>query len=227
MFLNSIYDVSYKTTGNELISLLLENEAIKKHYPKYNISNKTFTLNYGLYRYHDQTGFTRIVINKVGKRDKPFVGFSTNSEAMNYVLAKVHEHGLCLRLCGVIDSRIRCSYQNPFGIKCPICEGDIDVEDYNQRVNDAFDGAPLKNTFLIKTEGREKEEQGFVMVENGRFLGYGFVDGSNEVHELDDLKSCLEICYDTQDSQNIIKSFLKRSSLIVESPIKIYHYQDK
>lgn len=222
MFLNSIHDVSYKVTGNELIALLLENEAIKKHYPKYNISNKNFILNFGLYKYTDQLGFTRIAISKVGKHDKPFVGFSTNAEAMNHVLAKVHEHGLCLRLCGVINGKVKCSYQNPYGTVCEVCQGNADVELYNQKIIEAFEGLGQQSTFLIKTAGRDRQEEGFVMVEQGRFLGYGFVGLDNEVSDLQDLKSYLNPCYDTQDSQGIIKSFLKKSKLITEQPIKTY-----
>ncbi|HTF80656.1 MAG TPA: exonuclease domain-containing protein [Cytophagales bacterium] len=225
MFLNSIHDVSYKITGNELISLLLENEAIKKHYPRYNVTNKTFSLNFGLYKYTDQLGFTRIAVGKVGKHDKPMVAFHTNAEAVNHVLAKVHQHGLCLRLCGVIDSKTKCNYQNPFGTTCAVCAGQGDVDHYNQKVEDAFEGISQQATFLIKTVGRDQEEQGFVMVERGRLLGYGFVGMDATIHEFDALKSYLNPCYDTQDSQSIIKSFLKKAQLVHTEPTKVYWLQ--
>ncbi len=225
MFLNTIHDVSYQVTGNELISLLLENEAIKKHYPRYNRSNKSFHLNFGLYQYTDQIGFTRIVIGKAGKRDKPFVAFSSESEAITHVLGKIVDFGLCLRLCGMIKSNAACDYEERFGKACPVCKGEMGVKEYNRRVDEAFSGMSAQNTFLIKTSGRNTQEEGFVMVEKGRFLGYGYVSYDTQVQNFQDLKEYIQPCYDTQDSQNIIKSFLKKSTLTRQEPVKVYLYR--
>lgn len=222
MFSSNIHDVSFQVTGSELISLLLENEAIKKHYPRYNRSNKSFNLNFGLYEYTDQLGFTRIVVGKAGKRDKPFVAFSTESEAVTHILERVYEFGLCLRLCGIIKSNHACNYEERFGKTCPVCQGEIEVPDYNKRVQEAFSGISAQNTFLIKTKGRSREEEGFVMVEKGRFLGYGFVSQDTAISHIGELKDYLQPCYDTQDSQSIIKSFLKKSVLLYQQPVKVY-----
>jgi DNA polymerase-3 subunit epsilon len=225
LFASSIHDVSYQVTGNELISLLLENEAIKKHYPRYNRSNKSFHLNFGLYQYTDQIGFTRIVIGKAGKRDKPFVAFGTEAEATAHVLGKIYEYGLCLRLCGIIKSNTVCDYEERFGKSCPVCKGEMEVKEYNRQVEEAFSGMSAQNTFLIKTTGRNKEEEGFVMVEKGRFLGYGYISHENTIQDVRDLKEFIQPCYDTQDSQSIIKSFLKKSTLLSQQPIKVYSYK--
>lgn len=222
MFLSNIYDVTYVETGNELISLLLENEAIKKHYPRYNRTNKSFNLNIGLYQYTDQLGFTRIIMGKAGKRDKPFAAFGSESEALSYVLTKVQDHGLCLRLCGVIKSHSVCDYEERFGVPCAICKGDITVDDYNGRVELAFAGTGSQHTYLIKTAGRQREEEGFVLVEKGKFLGFGYIANDTAIRHLDDLKAYVQPCYDTQDSQSIIKSYLKKSSLIMDKPMKVY-----
>jgi DNA polymerase III subunit epsilon len=224
MFKSNIYDVSYTVTGNELISLLLENEDIKKHYPRYNRANKTFQLNFGLYTYEDQLGFTRIVMGKAGKRDKPFVAFGSEAEALHHVLTKVKEHGLCLRLCGVIKSNEMCQYEHQNGQACPVCKGDASVKEYNHRVKEAFSGTAGQHTFLIKTQGRKQDEQGFVLVEKGRFLGFGYVEQDTSVGGIEDLKSYLHPCYDTQDSQTIIKAYLKKSRLLMENPMKVYSF---
>ncbi len=64
LFLSNIFDVSCDVTGSEFIALLLENEAIKKHYPRYNRTNKTFALTIGYYTYEDQNGYLRLAMNK-------------------------------------------------------------------------------------------------------------------------------------------------------------------
>lgn len=225
MFMNNIHDVSHEVTGNELISLLLENEAIKKHYPRYNRANKTFKLNFGLYKYEDQLGFSRIVIGKAGKKDKPIAAFGSESEALEHVLVKVRDYQLCLRLCGIIKSNIQCDYESRFGRPCYVCKGKISVDSYNEKVEQAFSGISQQTSFVIKTAGRKNNEEGFVMVERGKFLGYGYVNFDNNISDLNQLKDLVKPCYDTQDSQNIIKTFLKKSKLVYRDPIKVYSYR--
>lgn len=222
MFASHIHSVTYKLTGNELISLLLENEAIKKHYPRYNKTNKTFQLNFGIYRYIDQMGFVRLVTGKAGKHDKPISTFNTEAEAVLFLMEMVRQHGLCLRLCGLIKTTEKCHYEAKFGQHCPICQGDIKPQAYNERVEIALQNIAWLHTFLIKTAGRKEDEDGFVMVEKGRFLGYGFIQNDMEIHSIDDLKVHLQPCYDTQDSQSIIKSFLKKSVLVLQQPVQMY-----
>jgi len=225
MFMNNIHDVSYEVTGNELISLLLENEAIKKHYPRYNRTNKSFNLNFGLYKYEDQSGFSRIVIGKAGKRDKPFVAFGSESEALEHVLVKVRDYQLCLRLCGIIKSNVLCDYEARFGRPCNVCKGKMSVDVYNGRVEEAFSGISQQSSFVIKTHGRKADEEGFVMAEKGRFLGFGYVNYDSPVSDMNQLRELVQPCYDTQDSQNIIKSFLKKSRLVYHEPVKVYSYR--
>jgi len=76
----------------------LENEAIKKHYPRYNRTNKSFQLNVGYYSYEDQNGYLRLAIGHCGKRDKPFLTFKTISDATTTALMKIKKYNLCLRL---------------------------------------------------------------------------------------------------------------------------------
>jgi DNA polymerase-3 subunit epsilon len=222
MFASLIHSVTYQLTGNELISLLLENEAIKKHYPRYNKTNKSFLLNFGIYRYIDQKGFIRLVIGKAGKHDKPISTFSTEAEAVLFLMELVSQHGLCLRLSGLIKTHEKCNYEAHFGQQCPVCQCDIEHQEYNERVEKAMRGIGWQHTFLIKTAGRKVDEDGFVMVEKGRFIGYGFVQNDMSVLSIEDFKDHLQPCYDTQDSQSIIKSFLKKSVLVLQQPVQMY-----
>ena len=222
LFSKNIYKVTFRITGNELISLLIENEAIKKHFPSYNKLAKTSSLNFGLYKYIDQSGFSRIVIGKAGKRDKPFVAFPNELDATNFILENVSQFGLCLRLCGMIKSNLRCDYEEQFGKTCQVCNNELSVDSYNLLVEDAFSSIGQHKTFIIKTIGRKKGENGFVMVENGRFLGFGYLMSSNQIQSIEQAKYYLEPCYDTQDSQSIIKSFLKKAKLVDTEPIKTF-----
>ena len=222
LFAKSTHKITFRITGNELIATLLENEAIKKHFPSFNKPSKTSALNFGLYKYIDQSGYSRIVIGKAGKRDKPFVAFPNEADATNFILENVSQFGLCLRLCGMIKSNLRCDYEEQFGKTCQVCNNELSVDSYNLLVEDAFSGIGQHKTFIIKTIGRKKGENGFVMVEDGRFLGFGFVMSSNQIQSIEQAKYYLEPCYDTHGAESIIKNFLKKSRLIDTKPIKTF-----
>jgi DNA polymerase-3 subunit epsilon len=223
-FLNSIYDLSFETTGSELIALLLENEAIKKHYPRYNRTNKSFVLNYGFYTYEDQNGYMRLAIAPCGKRDKPILTFKTLGEATANALARVKKLGLCLRLCNITKAGTSCTYYaaEEQGHYCMVCHGKMDADEYNEVFAKAFLNQKNERTFVIKTKGRNADEEGFVIVEKGKFLGYGYVPVNTHIKKFNELKDYVLSCYDTQDSQSIVQSFLKQSQLLIQKPIEVY-----
>jgi DNA polymerase-3 subunit epsilon len=225
LFLNNIFDVSYEITGSELIALLLENEAIKKHYPRYNRTNKTFVLNVGYYIYEDQNGYLRLAINRTGKRDKPLLTFKNQTEAMTHALTRVKKFGLCLRLCNIIPSSQKCSFNEheEYGHYCAVCHDQQQADDYNRQFAEAFLNTHDERSYVIQTNGRSREEKGFVWVEKGRFLGFGYIPDSDQIGHVEDMRDYLRSCYDTQDSQTIIESHLKKAKLLVKEPVAVYY----
>ncbi len=213
MFRNSIFDVSYQETGSELIALLLENELIKKHYPRFNRSNKKFNLNTGVYQYEDQNGFQRLSIGKAGKRDQPLLTFQSNAEALNLILQKVKEFQLCMRLTGVIPNKSTCPAHEGNEVCFEVCHKKQSSTVYNTKFEQAFANERTNLSYILKTKGRHEEERGFVFVEHGRFLGYGFVSNDEMIYEANELKKYLNVCYDTTDSQTILKRFLLDKSI--------------
>ena len=81
-FLESIYDLSFEVSGHELMALLLENELINKHYPRYNETNKEFKLNHGIYEFPDQNGVLRLVIGQTGKWSNPVIVYRNKEDAL-------------------------------------------------------------------------------------------------------------------------------------------------
>jgi DNA polymerase-3 subunit epsilon len=57
------------------MAFILENIEIRKYWPQYNSSQKTFTPSFGLYMYEDQNGFSRLVIEKKRINLKSFYNF--------------------------------------------------------------------------------------------------------------------------------------------------------
>jgi DNA polymerase-3 subunit epsilon len=222
LFLNTIHSVSHEVCGNELISFLLENEEIKKHWPRYNRSYKGVTLNCGIYHYEDQSGFQRFSIGKAGKRDKPVITFKNVTEATTFLLGKVKSYNLCLRLCGIIENTETCSPDGQ-GWLCPVCNGKAGVEVYNIKFQLAYTSfRESDKSFVIVGNGRTREESSVVMVENGRYLGFGYVPKEEQITSFQNFKEYIHTCYDNQDVQGLINAFLKKYKAMPQEGFVLY-----
>jgi DNA polymerase-3 subunit epsilon len=223
LFLTNIKDVTFEVTGNELLAFLLENESIKKYFPRYNRTNKTFDLNHGIYTYEDQNGFMRALVGKAGKRDKPVTTFKTVSQATTAILKLSVQFRLCLRLNGLLSQgETTCGYGHSKDDTCLACGPTRDVVMYNRNFQLAMNELLGNKSYIIKTKGRKLDEEGFVYVEKGKFLGFGYVSQDEQITSPEELKGFLKGCYDTQDSQTIIHTFLKKSVLMTSHPMPIY-----
>jgi len=208
-FLNNIFEVDFKETGHELMALLLENDLIKKHYPRFNSTNKDFNLNFGIYQYLDQKGYIRLVVGESGKWSQPISVFRTKAEATLTLLKSSMNHGLCLGFNQLLpEKNAHCKYENEIGQKCLICSQKASPELYNSTIEVALENWNEGKSFILQMAGRQKEELGLVWVKKGKISGYGYIPVDIEIVEMFDLKPFLNSYYDTQDAQSILKPFL-------------------
>ena len=211
-FLNHVFTVDYQETGHELMALLVENELIKKHFPRFNSTNKDFQLNFGIYRYHDQKGFTRLVVGETGKWSQPISVFRTKAEATLALLKSTMKFGLCLVMNQLLPEKNgTCSYKNEDGIHCRVCNSKINAEDYNFAIENAIENWDEGKSFVLQMEGRQKEEIGLVWVQHGKIKGYGYLPTDVEAQNIEDLRPFLSGYYDTQDAQSILRPFLEKA----------------
>jgi DNA polymerase-3 subunit epsilon len=211
-FLNNIFEVDFKETGHELMALLLENELIKKHYPRFNSTNKDFNLNFGIYQYADQKGFIRLVVGESGKWSQPVSVFRTKAEATLMLLKTSMKNGLCLAFNQLLPGKnAQCNYENEDGQKCLICFEKASVEMYNATIEMALENWNEGKSFILQMPGRQKEEMGLVWVKSGKISGYGYMPIDQDALEMSDLKPFLQSYYDTQDAQSILKPFLSKA----------------
>ena len=57
-------------------------------------------------------------------------------------------------------------------------------------------------------EGKTSDEYSLVQVENGKFIGFGYFDKSENISEVDALRNYIQPYPDDRDAQQIIKYFL-------------------
>jgi DNA polymerase-3 subunit epsilon len=213
-FLESIFDLHHEISGHELMALLRENELIKQHYPRFNRLNKDFRLNYGIYRYEDQRGYTRLMVGESGKWSQPLQVFRSRSEAVQMLLKLSIESGLCLHLNGLTSTASpNCSYEGSNGINCISCNGK-GIAEYNQAVRTGIEKYFQPGKTILMLKGRTPAESGIIYLEKGKIMGLGFGPAKNlESMDLQEICESLKPYYDTQDAQAILRPWMEQSTI--------------
>lgn len=210
LFLNSIFDVTYRCSGNELIALLEESHEIKKYWPVFNRAQKKTDTGYGLYTYTDREGFRRLFVNKISKGNRPIATFPSFQEARSSLYTVVGTHSLCAKLSGLQKSTGPC-HDHKMGTCDGACAGSISPTEYNGRVGQAIDNlANRLNNYAMIGTGRTRDERSVVLVRNGTYLGHGYADAGVQYRTFEELASCIDPFPDNQDVQRILSMYLRK-----------------
>ena len=207
--------IDYVLTGSELIALLVESGEIKKHMPRYNRAQRRVIMHYGLYSWKDQKGYLNLSIDQTTNRinDTPATCYSNLSEARNALSRLIERYWLCQKLCGLYQTEGACFH---YGIRqCNgACIGKEPAGIYNNRVIKALSNYYYDNrNFLIIDRGRTLGERSVVQIENGKYMGFGFINIEESYVHLDNIRDCIKIYEDNKDIQQIIRSYLNRTDV--------------
>lgn len=202
--------IDHETTGNELIALLLEAEYIRKHYPKFNQSQKRPGTVYQIISYINQRGIIQLALGKT-KMIRDSVGTFYNRNLATEKLEQLCElFKLCPRYCTLQSNVKICSH---YRIKnCEgICDGSESVEEYNIKVQAAIASMELESTsYAIRDKGRHYEEEAFVLVKEGRYQGFGYIDTDVQITSVEDYEPFLQLQQATFHTHKILKSYLRK-----------------
>ncbi len=208
----SIAGIDYELTGSELVALLVESSEIKKHIPRYNRAQKRKTMQYGLYSQKDEKGYYRLSIEKTANRinQSPETCFKNKAEAKAILSRLIERHWLCQKLCGMYDTDGACFH---YGIRqCNgACIGKEPADIYNKRVMKALSAFYYQQkNMLIIDKGREEHEKSVIQLENGKYIGFGFLNTETSYLQMEDITDCIRIYEDNRDVQQIIRTYLNR-----------------
>jgi len=208
----SIAGIDFEITGSELIALLVESSEIKKHTPLFNRAQKRRTMQYGLYAKKNEKGYYELAIDKTANRvnESPETCFKNKTEATSTLSRMMERHWLCQKLCGMYHTEAACFH---YEIRqCNgACIGKESADIYNKRVMKAISAFYQQHkNMLIIDKGREESERSVVQVENGKYLGFGFLNTEESYLQLEDIKDCIRIYEDNRDVQQIIRTYLNR-----------------
>lgn len=209
--MQEIASISFELTGSELISLLLESHEIKKHRPKFNRASRRNSYDYGLYHELDDRGYETLKVKSQKNGPVPLCTYSTATEGRRHLEYLKEEYELCPCLCGLYKSDKGC-----FHVSIGQCSGaDIEKEspeDYNERVQKVLDHfAYPKPNFFILDEGRDPNEHSIVLIEEGRYSGFGYVSKEVSIALIDQVRLYVTPYEDNRHTQSLILGHLRNN----------------
>jgi DNA polymerase III subunit epsilon len=210
----SVFDISYEETGSELVALLFEDYEIKRLKPPINKAQRKTFFPYCVYYFTDEKGYIRFHAVKNGatirKKHKILHEFEKLMDAKNYLKAVVKRYELCEKFLEPTLTEGACFHRH-IGQCKGACVGEETAESYNERANTAMDAmnTHFDHDFFIIDKGKTKDERAVILVQNGHYQGFGYVDWGNLTTE--DLFECIKNYPRSADCNKIVRQFIAQN----------------
>ncbi|MBT8232115.1 MAG: GIY-YIG nuclease family protein [Saprospiraceae bacterium] len=206
---NQVASISYELTGSELISLLLESYEIKKLHPEINKAQKTRTYKYAVIKDVDKSGYFKYKIVTASKTEEPLSLYGSRKSALGHIENIGETFNLCLKVNEIDKSKHACFRY--YLQKCQgACIGEEPPVYYNERfeesllhVNKIFD-----QNFVILDEGRERDEKSVILIEDGHYKGYGYIDSSSVQYGIEELKETIKYETINPEADVIVRNYM-------------------
>ncbi|GGG44271.1 exonuclease domain-containing protein [Bizionia arctica] len=201
-------NIDFELSGSELIALLMEDAAIKHHYPEYNQLAKRAPKSYAIFNYEDRQGVMHLAYNTLTATPNPIQTFYNITDCRQYLEKLCIQFELCPKFCHLQESTTACNHFKIDTCK-GICKGEELPEPYNSRVLEAIEY--LKShakDLILKQEGRHDQEEAFILIESGNYRGYGFIDKTEQITNQEDLEDFLIPQKNNMDIQRILSKLL-------------------
>ncbi len=205
-----IASVNHRDSGSELVALLMESAAIKRHFPVFNAAQKYRSRQYGIFNYQDRNGIMHLAYNVIKKGARPLLTLYSIQECRDFLTQLCRDFQLCPKYCHLQEGVDQCSHFNIEQCR-GVCRGQEEIAAYNARVLKGVKAfSVLDHNLILKEKGRHENEEAFVLILDGLYKGYGFIDKDARITSIADLEAFLEIQEDNEDIRRILKSYLAR-----------------
>ena len=179
-------DISYTETGSELIALLHESSEIKHLYPKFNRAQRKAGEAVGLFSYEDQKGILHLAFNRLKLTPNPIMKFYSMAACRTTLEKICSAFELCPKYCH-LQTNVNACFHFQLQQCRGVCSEKEAIESYNKRVRKAIKSLGLQTeNLVIKENGRTDEELGFVLILNGIYQGFGYINKNQEMSSLED-----------------------------------------
>ena len=208
-----VSQIDYVETGSELVALLHESSEIKANKPEINKAQKNSNYPYFVHQYYDKHGYACCGILKdtvKNAKGKDIIGYYKSiPSAKSHLNSAVHNFQLCQTKVGLNTNEGSCFYM---GIgKCNgACTGHEEANEYNVRAQDSLHY--LKKIFdknlVIIEEGRSEDESAVILIENGHYLGYGYIDKIDSKLGIEEIKEAIDLKKHNPETNGIVRNYL-------------------
>ena len=211
--LNDLYNVDFIETGSELVALLHEAEEIKKHKPTYNRMRKASVFTYAIDWFKDDKDIINFKIVTYGESENTLVSFVNYASARERIEKWIDDYALCLRYCH-LTSEVSICFNHQIK-KCKgICAEEEDITSYNKRAQELLDGILFKQPhFALLDHGKGNDERSLILIENGHYAGYGYIDKADSFSSIEECKGHIKKSIFYPDADDLIRGFLKNNRL--------------
>jgi DNA polymerase-3 subunit epsilon len=212
--LNELYNVDFVLTGSEAIALLHESNEIKKHKPKYNRQRVYDNFTHSIDWFKDDKGIINFKIVHFEESENSLQAFTSAIGAREKLEQWIDDHVLCIKYCGLTDGDAECF--NHQIKKCNgICSGEEEVKVYNSRAKEILKQYITKEkNYVLLDKGRSEDERSMILVENSRYVGYGYIDATCQVNEPSEFKSYITQEKYYPDSDVLLRGWLKQGKKV-------------
>ena len=215
-----ISKVTYSITGGKLLTLLKEQNDIKKNRPILNIYIKYRIYPVGI-KIEEDSNYLKLVIEQV-KKNENYINVFKNKKLAELSLAKwKDDFGICLKKTSLKNNtQIDC-----FNLKLKQCKNNNHCnespEKYNLKINNLKRSLDYPySDFLIIEKGRKNGENSFVLIENNKLNGYGYFDLNYQIKDKSQIKNRIISVNENHDAKKLICTYLSRKKYL-----KLIHLQ--
>lgn len=203
--------IDFKLSGSELVALLMESAEIKRLFPPYNQAQKRVSKRYALFTYEDRNGIIHLAYNSIKGIPNPIKVFYNQTDCRAFLEELCKTFSLCPKYCHLQQTNAACSHHSITSCE-GICSSKETVAHYNKKVNQAIISikSAQSEVRIIKEKGRKPEENAVVLISEGIYRGYGFIDKELEVSSLEDIEAYIIPQKNTLEAQRIVESLSPR-----------------
>lgn len=201
-FKREIFNIKFEKTGSELLASLLEDHEIRHYWPKYNRAQKNPKRKFAVYLFYNQKNVPSLAINMISSQQGYIRDFHSNSEAQKWLLKQIENYELDSARCGF-----------PFSFP----EIEVTEEQHKENMQQLLDDlANESQNLVIKTQGREDDEDGFALVKDGHLAGIGFISHDVQLTTFEDLLDYTRELRSSITTQAILRKVLEEGRYAVE-----------
>lgn len=211
-----VHDISFELTGSELVALLLESHEIKNLRPYINRAQRRRFFPYVIHSYTNDDGYICLDVARAASI-KSRVNYNIIAEYPKPMSAKSHlqrvlaAFELCAKYCN-LEAHHPNSPCFPYHLKqCHgACVQKEPVESYNERAREGMEklSTVFEEDFFLLDVGRTPQEKSVILVENGAFYGFGYIDVEDTSGGTAALRDVIKPYLSTPETTRIIRRFM-------------------